>query len=505
MNRAQILWIPAFLAIGVIGGLVYNWPRNAQSDSQTTAESLNNDPADAAVTNAKLTRSEVTETRLTENPQQPSEPSTAPASDSPTDPIDVLSAEPTAMSLAASPNSKPKRDPVDGIWSDISPTLQRAQPIDETVLKVGDQLLIGGNAAGAYEHYSKLWNRANLPLDQSVLIRLGLAAELAGFYDQSEKHYRSAIRVSKRNSVPQLVSLIGTARVWRREGQIDDAVALLSELYLLYGGEKYPEAIHNSIVRQLADCLQMRLLSSPIVIEAIELEPMEYHFPPIAILPILDQADLRSTQAPARPITDLVESPSGQNPRRFLDLAPKQSCVGASILSMIADLQAETGFEFRLTEKAKSALVGRLVNVDATVIPLSLLLDQVFESVSLSWTQSKNVISIVERNELSDRESTSYDLARTQRMLTQVQLSFPEGTVRTAAIMNDANNSRLSGEWEAASAKYQAARDNRPTDELNAKLYFNEGFLFACSRRRPQRLARFLHDTRPNLVLAIAG
>ena len=84
------------------------------------------------------------------------------------------------------------------------------------------------------------------------------------------------------------------------------------------------------------------------------------------------------------------------------------------------------------------------------------------------------------RDELMPRDAASFDLARTQRILRQVQLEQldpSETTRRTAAIMNEGNNARLSGGWELAREKYKLAREQSPMHELSAKLYFNEASL----------------------------
>lgn len=455
--RTETLWITAFLAIGAVGGLVYNWPDSVVADPEMAPEATPASLAEASLDPAPIDATVAEQTPLRENPQVADQP---------------LHAD----SVTQQNDTAGQQEEEGGIWSAISPPSKRSQPIDVNVLKLGDNYLTGGNSIGAYQHYTKLWQRASLPVDSSVLIRLGLSAEQAGLLAESAKHYRNAIRVSKRGSIQQVLSLLGTARVWELEGQLNDAIALLSELFLLYNHEDYPNIVRQLIIRQLADCLQKRLIQTNLVATALADEPMQYHWCPLEIYPILEAADFKPPAEPeGNPGTGLKLL---QNPRGDASLILVEAQLdGVSVLKLLADISQLSGIRLDVTERAKSALVGRLANVDSPAISVSLLLDQVLEPLELSWSQSDDSIAVMAHTELTERDAASYDLARTQRMQRQVQLNFPNGVVRTASIMNEGNNARLSGGWELANEKYRAAREANPLGELNAKLFFNEASL----------------------------
>ncbi|MCA9137416.1 MAG: tetratricopeptide repeat protein [Planctomycetales bacterium] len=451
--RTEALWISAFLAAGAVGGLVYNWPDASVPDAQVHSD---------------VAPTQVSETKLVDTSAEPV------AAQKPVENIDVRDNPQVDLQPQEAPSVEVEKQ--QGIWNELAPESKRSQPIDFSVLKLGDGLLVGGNYVGAYQHYSKLWQRADLPVDTAVLIRLGLSAELAGLYDQAEQHYRSAIRVSESGSVKQLAGLLGTARVWEGRGQLDDAISLLSEMYLQYANDSQPELIRQSIVRQLADCLQKRLLLSPVVQQALQDEPMEYHWCPLVIKPILDLADLASlTPNPENRKTGLtlLQNPPGDVSLILFDA----HLSGVAVLTVLSNLETMSGLTLNVTEKAKSELVGRLTNVESPVIPVSIMLDQMLESLRLTWSQTNGMVTIMHRDELTERDSASFDLARVQRMLQQVQLNFSNGVERTAAMMNDGNNARLSGGWDVAADKYRAARESSPTNELSAKLFFNEASL----------------------------
>lgn len=440
-----------FLAVGAIGGLVYNWPDPAAdsvAENEIVATEVGDSPA--------LDEDEIDETwpfedEVRENPQ----PETAEETPLPTD-------TPTA--------------PVEDVWSEISPPMKRTQSVDWNIVELGDRLLLGGNYTGAIKHYEKLWKTSNVPTDNAVLMRLALASELAELHDDAIKHYRSAIRVSEKGSVAQANCLLGIARVWENRGQFEDSCSLLSELFLLYGGEQYPKLLRGQLVSQLSDCLQKRLLSSEVVIEALQKEPMEYFWPSLVVDNILTLIDWET------PAEGMSVEPSQlkvlQAPRPDATLILIAANVrGLSVLGLLSELERGSELRFTLTERAKSDLVGRMCNIQTTAMPLSFVLDSVLEPVVLSWSQGTSEVNIMHRDELSPRDIASYDLARVQRMLRQVKLEEAEGPRRTAAMMNEGNNSRLSGGWDEARESYKMAREQTPTNELSAKLYFNEASL----------------------------
>ncbi|MEM6470363.1 MAG: hypothetical protein AAF802_12475 [Planctomycetota bacterium] len=456
MFRAETLWITAFLAIGLIGGVIYNWPDDMEGETETEL-------TDSAKQSDSESDSSDQQGDLRENPQSPlkldeeGSPTTSPGGES----------------MEGTANQS-------GLWSQIAGNEVRSQPIDFSVIELGDRLLLGGNATGAYKHFSKLWQQADLPMDPSVLLRLGLASEVAGLAKQAEDHYRSVIRVTPQGSLPQILGLLGTARLWEQRGQLDDAISLLSEMRLLFGDETYPTIVRQSISRQLGDTLQKRLLRNSVVSEALQQEPLQYHYAPLQLDPVLKAADLDAIARPdnsAPTELRLLQNPRGDAASVLLEIRRK----GYAFVKLIASLEQLTGLGFQMTERAKTNLVGRLTNIDAQAIPLSLLLDHALEPIGLTWSQSEDMIMLMHRDDLTVEDAASFDLAKTQRTLQQVQLNFTNGPVRTSAIMNDANNCRLSGQWELAEDKYRAAREGQPSHELSAKLYFNEAALSLSS------------------------
>ena len=128
-----------------------------------------------------------------------------------------------------------------------------------SLLESGDRFLVGGNFAGAYQQFNRLAQSSGV-VDEKVLIRLGISAERAGFADTARSHYVTAINSISSSSTHRIKALLGTARVWEQQGKYADAIRLLSDLYLVYAFDPKSKQLGKSIFRQLANCLQKRIL-----------------------------------------------------------------------------------------------------------------------------------------------------------------------------------------------------------------------------------------------------
>ncbi|MCC9602045.1 hypothetical protein LOC67_15895 [Stieleria sp. JC731] len=474
--RAEIVWITVFLAVGAIGGLVYNWPESVDDSVVQSVDASADASSELAAEDTEIDDTWPFEDDVRENPQSQADPVSEAEAPLPTD---------------------PSNEAVDDVFSQISPPMKRNQSVDWTVVDLGDRLLMGGNFDGAYTQYERLWKASNVPTDKVVLMRLALAAELAQRHDDAIKHYRSAIRVAEKGSIAQANCLLGIARVWENRGSFEDSNSLLSELFLLYTSDQFPKLLRGQLMAQLSDCLQKRLLSNDLVIDALQKDPMEYFWPALVIEDILQLIDsdmpadgsatspsqLQILQAPQLDASVIIVAANvrglsvlgllGEVEKR---VEAQQGGGSASDLTGELDDQANK-LRFTLTERAKSDLVGRMTNIQTGSMPLTYLLDCVLEPMQLSWSQAGSEITIMHRDEMAPRDLASFDLARTQRMLRQLQFENLEGPRQTAAIMNEGNNARLSGGWDVARDQYKKAREKAPSNELSAKLYFNEASL----------------------------
>jgi tetratricopeptide (TPR) repeat protein len=445
--RAEALGIAILLVIGAVGGLLYNWPR---SGSPPPAQDL---PDAETVSNS-----------ITDDAQ----PSTRIRS--------------TRQSLQPSPSNLPQSSKLQSSSLPDESSRTNSPPVDLTAIEMGDQLLLGGNYLGAIEHYEKLARRADTQADPSLLLRIALASELAGFDKQAEEVYRKVIAVSPKHSIQQVWSFIGTARIWESRREYEDAIALLSELHLLYCSEQNPRELTLAVLCELTDSLQKRLNSQEVVEKTLAQSPMEYQFTivePQHILDTLKRPVLGSAPDATTPLITVL-----QNPQPDVSLIQVDARIPfQAMLEFVRYLASQTGLEIQISSAAQSIMIGRSVNAHATAMPVAILLDELLEPVGLTWDQQDRTVVISSREELKRSERMAFDLQRVQRVLHQIQFmnpareDAPPSPERIAATINDANNSRLLGQNETAREKYSAARDRKPIGELNAKLYFNQASL----------------------------
>ena len=406
-----MLWTVALLTTGTVGGVLYNWP----------ARELEANLAGAA-------------------------------------------------QVEAAP--KPKQEPSRGLsLTSIGPKETPPDPIELEPLRLGDRLLLGGNHIGAYQQYGKLKNQTSGSPDPSLLLRLGIASELAGFHEQAEGYYRDVIQTPNQ-SIAQVWAMIAVARIWETRGRLDEAIGLLSELFLLYEAEEYPIELRLPICQQLARCLLKK--ENGDAAQKLPTSTMLHYWGPAKIEPTLsDQVRLPNDergdetnvfQVVQRPVADvsliLVDATlSNYSTRQLLD----QVATGANL-------------EFAASPQASEILSGRSMRVDATALPVSMLLDQILAPLQLAWEQKGDKVNVYHESELARQQKEDYRLDRIQRTLRQLQMNF-EGTERVAALMHDGNIHFMRGEYEHAENKYRAARELVPTGELNARLYFNTALL----------------------------
>ncbi len=429
MFRAEALWTAALLTTGMVGGVIYNWP------SQTSQPPVTDD-----VTGAK------------------------------TDPSSRVHER--GLSLMA----------------DRSSDLSSTDSVQLDPLRLGDRLLLGGNYIGAYQQFAKLHKQTSGTPDNSILLRLGLASELAGFLEQGEQHYRNAIQSSIARSRDQLWALVGTARIWELQGRLDDAIGLLSELYVTCGQDYYPVEIRLSIHRHLADCLLKRYLQAFPAADDLLSTSIEYFWVETRIEPMIANGkDVLPVQATHRDKLEVIQRPIDDVSLILIDA----ELTSRPLLMLIDDLAGKTNLQIEVSPRARSVLSGRSTGVESNALPVSLLLDQTLGPLALAWDQVGRRLSVWHADDLTAQQKRNYEVDRIQRLLRQLAMKFEHGIERVSALMQDGNTCLLRGNLEDAATKYRSARELQPVGELSAMLYFNRGLLELAQENLEQALKEF--------------
>ncbi len=410
MFRPEALWIAALLTTGVAGALVYNWP----AGSPPTSDPLRVDGV--------------------ENVAE--------------EPLDAR-----GLSLIA--------DKLNESRSDSTLNLDSMQ--------TGDRYLIGGNYIGAYEQYSQLAGDQTR-VGGALLIRLGLSAEHAGFFEQSVGHYLDAIQSPSSTAMHKLRGLMGMARVWEKQERYDDAINLLSELFLIYAFADLPGEIRIGISQRLADCLQKRKLLD----RGPHAEPqVEYEWSLIAIEPLLiEDVEVNESAFVSEGSSSMkvIQNPVGDLTLVLIDA----KLFAYSHQRLLSELTESIGIELEVSSKARSRLAGRSVRINANAIPAAAVLDQLLGPLDLVWRQHDQRVKVMTRDELDEAGQGVFEFERIQHVQQQMQFVLVTNRERATLLLNSGNNDFLQGDSVSALDKYDAARQLTPSGELSAKLYFNQ-------------------------------
>ena len=448
------IWLTSLLiTTGVVGGVVYNWPTDT-SDSVSPTSSQSDDSSDVNQIHSK--------------------------------------------GLSLSDNSQIDLENVGAIEFDL---LQR-----------GDRLLRVGNYIGAYQVYSKLAKSDGDQTGPTLAIRLGQAAELAGFTNHSEQHYLDVIQASDAGKHLQAWAMLGTARLWHSQQRDSEANSLLSELYLRYASGSNPLDLRVAVTQSLAEFLQHRIVGPA----------DESDLSDKSDLP--DKSDLRDLKyfrfkTNVESVLSLAEGVSGdpqsdqqvpvtilQKPLLDVSVILVQAKLPLhSLNQLLSDLRSGMGMEILASAHANRVLSGRSVELNVDSIPASVLLDQVLSPLGLIWGQDDGELSIMHRTEVPQAIQREYALARVQRLLRQLQLNSTNKDIRAMALMHDGNNSVWQGDISRARNMLAASRELQPGGELSAMLYFNTALLDQSLGNSDQALNAYylaLDQTSSNAIQA---
>lgn len=354
-------------------------------------------------------------------------------------------------------------------------------------LKTGDRFLLGGNYVGAYNQYSKLLADSSTQ-EGSLLIRLGLASERAGFLNKASGHYYYAIESPNGNTLHRFQGLMGTARILESQDRFDDAIDMLSELYLVYGVNRAAEDVAIAVHSQLANCLQKRNIAMQP--NADSMLPLEYAWLEMPIesiiaddiqMPMIDHA------GNARSDLKVIQNPTGDLALTLVDADMSRT----PCLQLGTQLESATGVSFVISPDAHAALSGRFVRINAKGMSVAILMDQAFGRQNLIWNQTPKGVEIRHKTETTEEERLRFESGRIQRLLEQMRFLLTDERQRALALMNAASNSVLAGDVDDAVSKLEAAQQLAPTDELSAMLFFNLGQVALIRMDHETALRRF--------------
>ena len=436
MLRQNYIAIGVSLLIIGVGGIYFFWPT---SDDGVDAEIVSEESVDASVDEISDSQEPESEQGLSLNE------------------FDVEEAEPTA-------------------------------PIRSDSLEVADRFLLGGNYARAYELYENFSEETEA--NGAVQIRLGVAAEFSGNLDKAREHYSDAVESNVSSTIHRMRGLMGIARVWEKQELYDDAIKLLSDLYLVYAYNQTHQAIKVAIFQQLTRSLQKRILASVAAEDSIGSAPiMEYIWAETPIEEIIsDDIWLRGAEPGKNPNSIRVI----QNPGADLSLVLVDAhLANYPSVKLLEELETQTGIRFRISNAAMSIVSGRAIRADVRAMPVASLIDQVFARQSLMWRQDRDLVEILHVDEVNSAQRTQFDIDRVGRLYQQMQFTVEHDGQRAAMLMNKANNSFIQGDLKGAELGLDVSQELRPAGELAAARYFNAGQVALAQQSAEVALKRF--------------
>jgi tetratricopeptide (TPR) repeat protein len=352
--------------------------------------------------------------------------------------------------------------------------------LDMNQVELGDQFLQVGNYRDAKRAYIKAANEFKGDVSASLLLRLAIATEQLGDIPNADQLYQKSVRQSNRRSAIRLLGLIGVARAWQKDGQIDQSHELLAELFLRHSSDqKLHEEIRFQIAYQLASVVQHKYLASQN--EESPLREIEFHWcePSIdAMLELISYHDksnkVSKQESPPKlqQTFDILQRPSADVNLIAVDTVTKLISL-EEILQQYASLAS---LKFELSPEAKRLIRGRSARLELSGMSLATVLDQLLSPLKLAWSQQDDVITVQKYSELGEgREEFEFQLA--QRSLRNIELSFPTDLRRESSLLHRGNLNLMRKRFVEALENFAELEKRTPNDELAAKLSFNSALI----------------------------
>jgi tetratricopeptide (TPR) repeat protein len=156
-------------------------------------------------------------------------------------------------------------------------------------------------------------------------------------------------------------------------------------------------------------------------------------------------------------------------------------------------LAAAAELELMASPRAQSLIRGRSKSLQAKSSPASLLLDALLMPLNLGWRQTEQQIQIFSLDEVSEEESKQFWMAAADRTLRRFNLAFPGDDRGESALLSRANLKFLQGDTESAANHYQELANQRPKDEMLARLFFNLGKVHLRLGRNEEAIRQFFY------------
>ena len=332
-------------------------------------------------------------------------------------------------------------------------------------------------------------------VDFKLQYRIALASELNRQHEAADYYYRLALGNQQLSLPKRLLVEVASARNMRSLGKQAAAIEKLSELYLAHeGNENVGDDLRFEIGHQIAQILYTETANSlNQTIAAID-QPV-FEPCPIDVAGELQKIDLDESGAPLVVPSAVTETNLQvlQNPNGNLELIiVGGSYKSTAVSKVLSELGQMTGLQFQVDANVQPYLVGRTIKFNYPAISLAVLLDVILHPLNLMWEQTENTIRLLPTSSAPDDLFAQLRARQAIRIGRQLIVNHPNSLCRGAIRLAGANMNLMTGQYDAASTSLSQLLEDSPADELKAKIFLNLGLIEKKFRRYDSAVEMFL-------------
>lgn len=390
------------------------------------------------------------------------------------------------------------------------------------LLTRGDLYLVGGNYALALDNY-RAFIKFTGAEHASLLLREAFCYERQGNLRSAENAYRVAVSQAATHN-QQLIAIAGYSRALAAQNRTDEAVDILGEQSLkIDQNTQIPAGTRAQITYQYAKALEAKALKRAVPRPDANADhtqnasarmdrssttrdddsPRDLTHP----LALATENSLPNPESYLEIVDQLAQGESTvdpeENPWEFNILQRPSDSAKSITLSITTGLRpvpnlmgevlALTDLELRFSNIAQATITGRSRSVALQSTTLSSLLDHLLVSFDLAWYQTDTTIHVVAKSELPDVQSIqAFEFEVAERAFRRFEIDYSDNPLRNAALLSRAGLALATSDYNKASNLYQELQQTQPTDEIQAKSFFNQGKLNLLLGR-PVEAAEFFY------------
>lgn len=388
-----------------------------------------------------------------------------------------------------------------------------AQASTEKLVQQGDKFLTTENFAAAAQRYIRAQQQTGV-MNNELALRIAICAEYGRQYRAATEQYHRVIE-NQPTEVQRWIAQSGLSRCWLERGDRTEALAILSDLFIKSLNQpNLPKPLVAQVNYQLGRALQ-------------EVALQNYHYELGApdgvafhpVLPWLEELLLLidptnpeiAANMQAERLESLKKSFSGSaDPERARDAVPQHPQVVVvqrptesveltavdiqspmvSLNQLVKHLAAACELDLYVSPAAKSLITAKSKAVNASSVPVSLILDNVLLPINVVWFQNErglHLFSLLEDETLAPK----FFPAATERTYRRFMVSFPGDYRVASALLARGNLKVLAGELDQAAVLYQELLQRNLKEELLAKVFFNLGKIELLLGRNESALRLF--------------